>query len=252
MADKLKIQIPFSGFYNSSHEGIFDSELEYELDNLAQEYGADNDVCIAYSEAFNDAIQWRKVFTDYAREYVEAFNDVVECETGLKLALEFDELTSPREYNFETDKIFAFISPESVNDLFEIVTKENLQKIISERHTSRSGFISFYSNDLKEWPENVLEWDEIQLESLLRAYLFQIIGDDWGRYFEAWELMEDMRCTGGASSMLWNSMTVEDCAYINALDSAIRDNDAEGFNLLVAKHNEKKIPLKGTIAKLGS
>lgn len=247
---KLKIQIPFEGFYNSTYDAIFDSELENELDNFASEYSASKTSLLAWSDAFMDAVNWRAAQRECAKEYVNEFERLIEEETGILLGLEFDEMTSPREYNFQTDKIFGLIEPEKVQAIFDKVTKENLQALISERHTSRSGFISFYKNTLAEWPENPLEWDEIQLDTLLQAFLFQEMGEDWQEKFNAYSLMEDCRCNGELQNWLWNSMEKADCDYINALDSAIREEDEKGFFELVARHAEKKaIKLKGEVMK---
>ncbi len=54
------------------------------------------------------------------------------------------------------------------------LNSETLVKLIRERFTSRDGFCSFYSNDIDEWKEKeVTEWDEIELGTLLDAWLME-------------------------------------------------------------------------------
>lgn len=250
MTNLLKIQIPFSGFYGSSHDALFDTELENELENFAQEYDASNEILCEYSDQYFSAVDWRKAQAAYAVEYAEAFADKVEEETGLKMPLVFDEMTSPREYNFETDKIFAFINAEAVQEMRERVSNKNLQALISERHTSRDGFISFYDNSLADWPENVLEWDEIQLDTLLQAFLFQEMGEDWDDDFKGWVLMEDACGNGRMQDFIWSSMPEDKCELMNALEDAIREEDEAAFYAAIKRNKEKQIPLKGEVATL--
>jgi hypothetical protein len=67
---------------------------------------------------------------------------------------------------------------------------ETLDRIAAARHTSRSGFISFYSPDWRSWGE-IESWDHNQLETLLEAYIDDNLGS-----FEELDAMEHARCNG--------------------------------------------------------
>ena len=69
---------------------------------------------------------------------------------------------SPREYNFKTDRIFIEIEENHAADFIEHIVKnykKQLEKKIQDRFTSRSGFISFYKNDIDLWTKDFKEWD---------------------------------------------------------------------------------------------
>ncbi|MFM0341159.1 hypothetical protein [Paraburkholderia fungorum] len=89
-------------------------------------------------------------------------------------------MVSPREYNFETDRIFAYINRSSVRELYHRVDGAVLADMIRVRHTSCSGFISFYPNDLDDWKAKPLkDWDHNELGTLLLAVMKQQGMEDW-------------------------------------------------------------------------
>jgi hypothetical protein len=97
-------------------------------------------------------------------------------------------MTSPRFYNFETDRVFANISEHAARKLFAYSRKldnhATLAKVIRARFTSRDGFHSFYSNSLAEWLEKPLdEWDHNELGTLL-IVACESMGDDWEQDIE--------------------------------------------------------------------
>ena len=141
----------FSGFYESIHDSVFDSETESIMEDYGKKY-----------EDFHFTYDWE----EYAKNYVRA----ISSEIGLDL--EFKELWSPREYNFATDEIYCFITPKDVKKISSALNSDTLKNLIKERFTSRDGFFSFYSNSLEEWKEKkVKDWDVIELGTLLDAWL---------------------------------------------------------------------------------
>ena len=69
---------------------------------------------------------------------------------------------SPREYNFETDKIFIEIEENHATDFIEHIVKnykKELEEKIKQRFTSRDGFWSHYKNGLDLWTQDYSEWD---------------------------------------------------------------------------------------------
>lgn len=157
----------FSGFYNSIHDSVFD----FETDMILEDYPG--------KTWYN--FRWTYDWNGYARSFVNAVNS----EIGLNL--EFRNLWSPREYNFATDEIYCLLDADGVKKISSALNSETLKKLIKERFTSRDGFISFYSNDINEWKEEItLEWDEIELGTLLDAWLidndFELDNLDYAGY----------------------------------------------------------------------
>jgi hypothetical protein len=126
-------------------------------------------------EIFFGVTDYRSIFYSIARAYTNAFDRVVSEELGIPLKLEFDDMDSPREYNFSTDRIFCMVPLSAVEALMRRSAEEGHKRLadcIEDRFTSRSGFSSYYSNDLADWLEKPLEiWDHNELGTLLRALM---------------------------------------------------------------------------------
>ena len=137
--------IPFSGFYESIHDSYMNDVLEMR-------------------EAEIDDIDWGNVFEEYAKEYVKKLAEWME------VSLEYEELVSPREYNFMSDRIFAKISRSDFAKILCAVRGEALNDKVKEMFTSRSGFISNYPNRISEWGR-ISTWDHNQIGTVLAAYV---------------------------------------------------------------------------------
>lgn len=186
--------LPFSGFYNSIH----DEELDSALDQMFSDRDAG---CTINGELVMRAwhsMKWGAVHSDYAKEYVDDFSH------AFKLDLTFEELVSPREYNFTTDRIFAFISTKSLKRVFAEVDTPALRIKIRENHSSRDGFSSFYDNTLEGWPADVTEWDHNQIGTLLQAFADQETNGDFDQYREL-EVMDETRSNGYLDEILWRN-----------------------------------------------
>jgi len=182
------INIPFPGFY----ESFYSDDLEREETNSLDYYCEENDISDEMKEELADLMY---KFCDYkamelvvVKEYVEAFNSFMYDKIDIDLGLTFSDMRSPKEYNFETDRIFCHISEEKANLLCSYVGEERLAKTIKKRFTSYDGFISFYSNRIEDWLDKPLvEWDHNELGTLLNALWDS--DDDWNLYlcFESGE-----------------------------------------------------------------
>ena len=155
--------LPFSGFYESVH-----------MDALERE-----------GEEFPNA-DWRKVFFGYAKEYAAEYLHAAGI-TG-----RFEGLESPREYNFATDRIFVDIPADEVRRMLATVDTETLSLVAAERHTTRSGFFSYYSPRVDDWGP-VDDWDCNQVGTLIIAF----VDDDERGYWVCGEL----ECKGVISNL---------------------------------------------------
>lgn len=195
-----EVAIPFTGFYNSDHDAVFDDHLEMEIYNFQTEYDATDEQIEAYQNAFF-AIDWKQAHTEYAEEYCKALFYKIDDETGLKLDYKFKALESPRFYNFETDRIFCDINEEDLYKLLKIVKKEYsaiMNSLVSNKFTSYNGFTSFYPSAIDAWPK-FCDWDHNQLGTLLECFIIANIEED---ELKAWDLMGDLSCNGGIYEMI--------------------------------------------------
>lgn len=182
MTDTLIIKLPFSGFYESKWSGEVDNceeqETEYYESDKQAEEGIPPELRLTASEYFDILFrhtEYGDAYRTIAEDYAPCFSTWFKGETDLDLGLTFESMTSPCEYNFATDRVFANIPVTAVRAMFErsaADSHERLAEVIKERFTSYDGFSSYYDNDLESWlAKDVLEWDHNEIETLLLACL---------------------------------------------------------------------------------
>lgn len=163
----MKTYIPFEGFYNSFIGSMIDDLM------VDQDTGKELGMSMSL-----DAV---------ARLYAQAYSNLLSVGDSYSQGIGFDanltfiSLYSPREYNFSTDRILCDIPESIVKTIYNSVKFATLDKVIKDRHSSRSGFVSLYSNSISDWiAKGVLNWDENQLETLLIAYMVDAgFSEDW-------------------------------------------------------------------------
>jgi hypothetical protein len=176
----VSVNIPFHGFYESLWSEEVDreeqQEIEYFETERQSEEGIPSELRLSgeeYGEILMHATDYRSAYLAIARCYVDAFDQIVSEQIGFKLGCVFEEVVSPHYYNFETDRLFVRIQYAAICRLFRMSRADghrHLAKMIKERHTSYSGFHSYYSNDLKSWLSKPLkDWDHNELCTLLCA-----------------------------------------------------------------------------------
>lgn len=194
----MKTYLVFEGFYESVWSRMIDEEVDGIIKDFEDEFPDVDSVAVAKAvEKFTD---YNLIFTKLAQGYVETWNGMVDDDHPI---LTFQELQSPREYNFVTDRIGCEISYEDAARWLEKVGIEHVARRAADIFTSYEGFISFYDPDPTTWGP-LEEWDANQMIPLVMA-----IEDvsDVGRYsvFEAYE--------GGIDavreSVRWKSVSLE-------------------------------------------
>ena len=171
--NKLESTIPFDGFYNSyissdiehqiGQQIEWDSDI-YDLNEDEQQILWDNYLSVNRSYFYN------QIAEDYTNFYIDALNERLE---GFTLNAKFNLLTSPREYNFETDRIFIEIEENHAIDFIKYIIKnykKELEEKIKDRFTSRSGFWSHYKNGLDLWTQDYSEWDHNQIGTCFELF----------------------------------------------------------------------------------
>lgn len=200
MSEKLSCLIPFAGFYQTWHDGEFDNCLEYMFDPE----GSGADFSGSLAQRFWDTINWCAAQTAYAKAYAGNFAAALGCKV-----CDWEEMVSPREYNFTTDRLFAkFDAVELRAMLARADIRAELDSVAADMFTSRSGFISNYSPAVGYWGDDLAEWDYNQRGALLQAAANIIIAD--GETFDQekeFDLMETDRCNGAIDGYLWGNTT---------------------------------------------
>ena len=155
--NKLESTIPFDGFYESFISDDIDHQIGqqiewdtdiYDLNEDEQQILWDNYLSVNRSYFYNEIAE------HYTDLYIDALNERLE---GFTLNAKFNLLTSPREYNFETDRIFIDIEKNHAIDFIKYIIKnykKELEEKIKQRFTSRSGFNSFYKNSIDLWTKD--------------------------------------------------------------------------------------------------
>jgi hypothetical protein len=174
---KVTSTIPFQGYYGSDIDSFIDSHIEYEIENIKEEYKPDEKQLETIANGFMST-NVNSFYNNLSKEYAEEFIFLLENEIGFKLNASFESLESPKEYNFSTDRIFIELSESKAIEFVNYILKnhkEELEDLIKKRFTSQSGFISFYPNSLEAWG-NPIDWDYNQLGTCFE--IFEYIGND--------------------------------------------------------------------------
>lgn len=189
---RVVVQLPFPGFYESWLSSELDNCEERDCEGLADKQEEDGiPVELRLDAGDFGELMWRvadygKMHQFIAEKWVEVFSNFW-CEEGEEIIpMEFEKMMSPKEYNFTTDRVFAYIPFSYMEDMLAKVDKTVLEKFIKDKFTSRSGFSSFYSNDLEDWLEKPLEeWDHNEFGTLLEARFSEFCPDDdkWFYYY---------------------------------------------------------------------
>jgi hypothetical protein len=233
MSDKLIINLPFEGFYDSKYSGEVDHTEEREAEwaeERQEEEGIPSMLRLKasdFAEALFDCTDYSACYRSISKAYVDAFNNVASEFLGVPLGLTWESMDSPREYNFTTDRVYAHISVETVTALFTMSAAEGhkrLREAIKERFTSYDGFISGYPNTLATWlDKDVTDWDHNELCTLLGAMLGgfeEQEGDrlDWAVY--------NVVCDGDGIYSEWSN-AVDWAKYEAAIAEKRADLEAE-------------------------
>ena len=161
----LVTSLPFSGFYGSCHDAQLDNAVEAMFSN---DQGDSNQ---GLTDRVISTCRWSAVHRAYAKEFAENFCEEVDIRHA-----RFESMDSPKFYNFETDRVFIGLLLREVQRMKRHVSKDSLDLVARERHTTRSGFISFYSPDWRTWGD-VTGWDHNQLQTLVEAYVRDSCGE---------------------------------------------------------------------------
>jgi len=134
----------FSGFYNTLFEADEDSSIEdgFTYDDYEFDYeDYRNRVAVACCEAIQSQLK------------------------NLGITIKFQNIVSPRFYNFSNDSINVayHLEEDSYKNLYKYIleNKEAFDSYIKENYTSHDGFMSFHSNNANDWMLYLIEEDKL-------------------------------------------------------------------------------------------
>lgn len=232
----MEARIPFGGFYESMWSAGVDDEENQQAERLSEEHGIKlgdiNELLFKHS-------RYHQGYAYIAEKYAPAFLDVINSELGLDLKMTFKDMTSPKFYNFETDRIFVDITYRDVLRLARKVGRNALRKAAKDMFTSRDGFSSFYDPDISTWGP-MRTWDHNQLYALMTAAVDSITAD-YEDY--AWAIYEDFSsngvfCEAFDKACDWQTVMLEIGKLVGAKELAeeLAEED-DGRRFPVAWHN---------------
>ena len=146
---KIESYLPiFNGFYNSLFE--YDRE-EDDIQSFNNEYGTSLDY---------EDFDWNH--TERNERISKQICSIVQSlllDEMIEITINFQNLVSPREYNFTNDSINCeYVISQKQYDLIIDYLKSNCTEFdnwIKDRYTSRPGFISSHSNNDEVWINNM-------------------------------------------------------------------------------------------------
>lgn len=167
------VQLPiFQGFYDTllSYDT---TDIEWTLWNAPNKVEENNKQLYDWiTENIYDYIDYRTYEQDVSRESVGLIFDLIKkSEYGKYFeSFTFEELTSPKEYNFTTDKVYMEVECD-YEKLVEIFRDDaGFHKYVRDVHKSRDGFWSFVTHTM---PEYLQEDKDIILQDIL-AYICEM------------------------------------------------------------------------------
>lgn len=232
----LSVKIPFSGFYESTHDALLNNWLDYEQEALMSEHDCTLEQVQELSELFYQEINWKAVHTEYAKAYVKEVEKLIadasrkykEDSTGKRylseafnVSIEFESLESPKYYNYETDCIYGKISTNDIKIMLAELDADEWREFVKERCSHRSGFISFYPSDFDAWDKDISTWGEARLGMVLELYLVTILHgetvSDINEALDAFNLCSDLDGNGYIANWLWENASEKFRTYADGL-----------------------------------
>lgn len=158
-----RFEIPFMGFY----ETLLSAHLEDELDREGLEA---------------DAVDWAATRLRIARAYAETWLH------KMGLTGEFVEMLSPREYNFETDRLVVTVEHDArLRELAGTAGSREFAAFVKENYSTRSGFVSFV--------DPVATWGD-ELDSKAYTLIFRYLeATEWPDMPE--QIIDELLSNGG-------------------------------------------------------
>jgi len=179
----VEVKVPFMGFYGTYAEDA----LCLFGDN--DRYGASPALIDKMNEfdAVSDISECKELVS---KTYVENFFLNLNAELkkeGLPpiIPFEYSGVVSPREYNFETDRVFVKVPRKIMVDywkhiLGDTMLRLELAKYLEEEFKSRDGFMSFYDHLVVDWEaKDPNKFDTNEMGAILMVLMRAFFTEEW-------------------------------------------------------------------------
>lgn len=224
------VELPFfPGFYESDLENsdtaywAIKEELEYYQGDYAYGNPEEQAICAQLTEDDLD-FDYRAFEEEVRNGWISAFKDSV---PDIVLSVEDVVMTSPKYYNFETDRLWATVTlVDDWQDKVKAFMEENkdwLRDRIKEDWTSYDGFNSYMSNNFDDTSRDD---DAYVWRKSWYWHLFSGESDRWQCYI---------------STMIGYMMYRENSEIRNDLVMAAREDVYEGSYVFITEEGEKKL-----------
>ena len=121
--NKLESTIPFDGFYESFISADIENQIELDTEHYSELYDLNEFETELLCNSFlniNSYKFYNQIAKDYTNFYIDALNERLK---GFTLKATYKCFTSPREYNFSTDRIFIEIEANHAIDFIKYIIK---------------------------------------------------------------------------------------------------------------------------------
>ena len=149
---KVQTFLPvFNGFYNTLFEDLIDNAVDNQIEYYNEQKGTE----LNYDDFNFDFITLQnEICKDAVSKIEEKLNEI-----GINCKIIYENLISPREYNFSNDSINIEINFKKFSQVIEILEQnyDSFAQYIKDHYTSCSGFISSYSSYASDWMEDLRE-----------------------------------------------------------------------------------------------
>jgi hypothetical protein len=200
-AKKIKIEgyLPvFTGFYNTIFEPNEEMYIEdgYDYDDYDFDY--------------------KKYYEDMGEACSDAIEEQLE---DFEIKINFQEVVSPKAYNFSNDSfnVEYTVTPKSIAKITSYLkaNKEAFDKYLKDNYTSRSGFMSSYSNDADDWFEDLKNAKKLEhIFGSILGFILQNEGYDQEKLY--YDVADNVYLDGGLKeSVLNNQDFIEEYAQDN-------------------------------------
>ena len=123
--NKLESTIPFDGFYESFISADIEHQIGQQIEWDSDTFDLNEDEQQILWDSYlsvNRSYFYNQIAEDYTNFYIDALNERLK---GFTLKATYKFFTSPREYNFSTDRIFIEIEKNHAIDFIKYVNELN-------------------------------------------------------------------------------------------------------------------------------
>ena len=176
--------IGFAGMYDNFISEYLDNQLENDFNETEAFEKIKDFKCM---ENLWELLNYQKFYTDFSKRLTTEYIEELKLNANINKLIkdyDFQELHSPKYYNYETDRIFINIkvNKKEWKKMFEFLEKhiEEFDAILKNHFTSYDGFISYHSNKASDWLElKNIPFDEVyEIKQSFLIYSYYLISEN--------------------------------------------------------------------------